>query len=495
MNPKYHIAKRKYIYDVLKSFFTSLFLTVFSSSLIFETEEEEILQLSQNQAIIIGLIFLLSFIFQLILYWLILRRFLFSDQDKSFLIEQGLIIKRKTNIPYKNIHTISIKRRFRDIIFGLSTLQIDTGTTASFKAEANVVVDKAYAPVLKEFIEQKRDNLDTILPSPDDYDKTQAKEENQINQLKWSTLMLMGILKPGFLAFTLGLSILIFGFIMTFMGLDTSIHLNKAFLYMIGLFLGLLLLGGLGFMLFYLIKYYHYRISIDNQYITYRYGLLNKVEFKLSKTKINAAHINQSLLYRFFGYYELNVSVLGIGDQNPDNQVKIESKSLLPIAKKDLLNDLLTFTDFQANDHIEPLRPKKYGKLNFIILPIIPLWLISIIPYIFFNLDYSRLISPILIHIMTLILGSIGLFLRLNHHQFYHNNDLYEFQRGPFTIKKSLIKKLKIQMISYQQHPLLLLEGIGNIQIRYKDIGGILVMRSYPYDDFMQFKEDLVSIK
>jgi uncharacterized membrane protein YdbT with pleckstrin-like domain len=491
MNPKYHIAKRKYIYDVLKSFFASLFLTVFTSSLIFETEEEEIFQLSQNQAIIIGLIFLFSFIIQLILYWLILRRYLFSDQDKSFLIEQGLIIKRKTNIPYKNIHTISIKRRFRDIIFGLSTLQIDTGTTATFKAEANVVIDKAYAPVLKNFIEQKRDNLDTILPSPDDFDKTLAKEENQFNQLKWSKLMLMGILKPGFLAFIFGLAILIFGFIMTFMGLDTSIHLNKAFLYMIALFLGLLLLGGLGFMLFYLIKYYHYRIAIDDQYITYRYGLFNKVEFKLSKTKINAAHINQSLLYRLFSYYELNASVLGIGDQNGENQIKIESKSLLPLAKKDLLDDLLDFIDFQPNINDKPIRPKKYGKLNFIILPIIPLWLISIIPYIFINLDFSRFISPILIHLLTLMVGSIGLFLRLKHHQFHYDLHVYEFQRGPFTIKKSLIKKVKIQMISYQQHPILLLEGIGTIQVRYKDIGGNLIMRSYQHDDFLQLKASL----
>jgi len=491
MNPRYHIAKRKYIYDVLKSFFSSLFLSVFAMSLLFETEEEEILQLSQNQALIIVLIFVISFIIQLILYWMILRRFLFSDQDKSFLIEKGLIIKRKTNIPYKNIHTISIKRRFRDIIFGLSTLQIDTGTTASFKAEANVVVDKAYAPVLKDFIEQKRDNLDTTLPSPDDFDKTQAKEDNQINQLTWSKLMLMGILKPGYLGFAFGISLIVFGFIMTFMGLDNSILLNKAFLYMVALYIGLLLLGGLGFMLFYLIKYYHYRISIEDQYITYRYGLFNKVEFKLSKTKINAAHINQSLLYRLFGYYELNVSVLGIGDQNPDNQIKIESKSLLPISKKDLLDDLLEFIDFQSSDHNKPIHPKKYSKLNFIILPIIPLWLVSIIPYFFMNLDYSRLISPILVHMMTLMVGSIGLFLRLNHHQYRYDNHLYEFQRGPFTIKRSYIKKVRIQMISYQQNPLHLLEDIGNIQVRYKDIGGILTMRSYPYDDFLHIKEQL----
>lgn len=492
MNSKYHIAKRKYIFDVIKSIFFSIFLLVFSSSLLFDTEEEAITSLSEKQLMILILIFLLSLLIQLILYWIIMRRFLFSDNEDSFLIEKGLIIKRKTDIPYKNIHTISIKRRFFDLILGLSTLQIDTGTTASFMPEANVVVDKKYAPLLKAFIEDKRKKKDASLPSPYLNHDPMSNHDTYLYQLTWKKLMMMGLLKPGFLVSTLVLTSIFLGTSMFFLSFDLEHKMNQVFLIMLGINVISILFVGLVFMLFHLIKYFRYRLSIDGDDITYQYGLFNKVEFKLSKKRINAVHINQSILYRTFSYYELSVSVLGIGDQNNNDQIKVESKSLLPMAKKEMLETIIDFIGFNFDQQQSYIKPKQFSRLNYIILPIIPLILFSVIPYFFIALDLTRMISPILVHILLVILSIIGLVYRLKHHGFTYNKDIIRFQRGPFTIRKTMIKKSKVQVISYKQNPLLLIEGIGHICLKYKDLRGKITMRSYPKDDFTQLKHDLI---
>ena len=492
MNPKYHIAKRKYIYDVLKSIFAAFFLATFSIGLLYEQGEEELLELNNQQSLVISIIFLSALIAQLIVYWLILRRYLFSDQEKSFMVERGLFFKRKINIPYKNIHTISLKRRFRDIILGLSTVQFDTGTTNTLGAEAHIVVDKLYAPVLKNFIEQKKNNNPVTLPSPEDFNQMSLENNQYLYEPKWTKLMAMGILKPGFLTFLLAISVFLFGFIMALISFDQDVKQIESFIILVIIYTISILVVSLGMMLYNLIKYYHYRLYIEGDDITYQYGLLNKVEFKLSKKRVNAIHITQSFLYKLKGYYELNVSALGIGDQVNTGEMKIESKSLLPITHIETLNILVDFLGYKQNDNQEEYKPKSFKNLNFLSIPILPMVLISVLPYVIFSFNVFDFIIPIMINIIVFIILTFGLILRLKNHRFTIGDNIYLFQRGAFTIKQTLIKKNRIQMVSYKQHPLLLIEKIGDIKINYKDLGGVIRMNSFEPKDF---KKLLINVK
>ncbi|QWB99760.1 PH domain-containing protein [Mycoplasmatota bacterium] len=493
MTDKYHIAKRKYIYDVFKSLFFSIFLVFFISPHILETENEEIFSLSNIQAIIVLLIFFLSLITQFIIYWMIYKRHLFSNQDKSFLIEKGLFFKRKINLPYKNIHTISIKRNLFDMILGLSKLQIDTGTTASMMPEAHLTLDKTYAPVLKKHIEDRIKLKDVEIPSPVDFLANEEENNDYFYQLKWYNLIGMGIIKPGFLSALGVLTLILFGFIMTFLGLDSTINLTAAFLTILLSFGGLSILLVIGLSLYHLIRYWNFRITIEDKHIMYQYGLINRVEFKLATSKINAVHIKRSILYRLLNYYELNISVLGIGDQNQDNQIKIETKAILPLVKFDILSEFLNHIDYQTQEEKENIKPKTYSKLNFVILPTIILLIVAITPHLFGFFDYSKLISPMIVQFLSLILIIIALYLRLKNHHYTISNNQFIFQRQPFTIKKTIIKRHRIQSISYKQTPILLIEGIGNIGIKYKDLKGNITMRSYPKSDFDELKNKLLT--
>lgn len=491
MNEKYHVAKRKYILDVIASILGAIFSSGFLLSVLLEEVEEEVFELSEGKFIILIVFFLLALILQLIIYWMILRRHMFSDQDKSFLIEKGLFFKRRANIPYKNIHTISIKRRFVDLLLGLSTIEIDTGTTASFQAEGRLTLDKNYANVLKNYLENKKHDDGLQLPSPYQYDKVD-KEKKFAHQMKWYHLMLMGVLKPGFLLAILFLTILLFGVGVSMMQLIEEVDIYQNYQYLIYAFFGGILLYLMVSMLYHLIKYYHYQYEIDHGYITYAYGLINKVEFKIPIKRINAVHINQSLLYRVFGFYQLNASILGIGELNDTDQLKSESKSILPFAKLDQVNKVLKDIGFYQDSYDVELKPKQFRYLNFMILPLILLVLVSAIPYFFIKVNLIILVIPIMVHLIVLMTIGLASYLTLKQHLISINRDVLLVQRGAFTVKRTIVNQRKIQMMSYRQSPILLIEKIGNIYIAYKDVQGSILMHNFSYENFMMLKNHFI---
>jgi uncharacterized membrane protein YdbT with pleckstrin-like domain len=484
MNPKYHIARRKYVLDVFKAFAFSLFIAVTALSILFEDENQVVNELTTKESLIILGIFLLTFIIQLILYWMILNRHLFSDQGESFLIEKGLIYKKKIDIPYENIASISIKRNLLSIILGVSKLQIDTGSTVAVMPEASITVDKKYAPAVKDFIEKRKIQEGLTLPSPIGYNQLSDLEENVYYQTKWYQLMYMGILKPGFLIFSLFSVAFSFGFFPIMAQIDTTDNDPMSVMAMIIISLIMIGVAAIFLILFNFIKYYKYQLIIEEKTITYKYGLLNKVEFKLHKNRINAYHITQSLLYRIFHFYELSISVIGIGGTtNEEGNAKIESKSLLPIAKLQLLSSALE--DIGLIQETSMLyKPNKYKYLNFIILPMSILTIFTAIPYILLGFDLKNFVFPILVNALIYIVCFVGLYLRLKHHEIYLTKNILSFQRGAFTIKKSYIQKVKIQKVTYRKNPILQLEKIGDIILRYKDLLGIVRMRSYEPEVF-----------
>jgi putative membrane protein len=453
--------------------------------------EETATDLTNEESLIAIMIFLITLIAQLVLYWIILRRYLFSSQDKSFVIEKGLIYRRKIDIPYKNIHSLSIKRRFTDIILGLSTIQIDTGTTASILPEASLVVDRLYAPILKDFIEAKKTDDTLILPAPNQHEKQTETKPDKSYQAKWFELFFMGVLKPGFLITILVLQVICFGFLMTFAYLDPEIERQTFFITILIFDLSSILLIAFLLMIFQLLKYYKYQLIIKDENITYKYGFFNKVEFKLEKRRINAIQVNRSLLYRLFGYYQLNVSVLGIGDQIHNDNKQIESKSLLPITRFDKVLEMLDYLECNQEEKTI-IKPTIFKELNYLFLPIFSIILLMVFPFLIISYNPLDYLTAFLTSILTLIVLIIGLFLRLKHHQIEITEGFYIFQKGAYTIKRTYIRKNRIQSISYLQNPLLLLENIGNIRVRYKDIAGNIVMRCFEPKYFNLVKDKII---
>jgi putative membrane protein len=478
MNSKFHIAKRKYVYDIFASIFRTIFFFFFALAVLSSEGEEITIEISITEFYLLIAVFVVAFIAQLILYWLILRKHLFYDQEKSFVVEKGLFLKRKANIPYKNIHTISLKRRFFDLILGLSIIEIDTGTTASFKSEGRLVLDKNYAIVLKNYFETKKSDDSTVLPSPKDF-VVKASIKSEQNHLRWYQLIALAVMKQPFIPaiITMVIMILVMGSIVIQIAEDASLDQN--FIHLVYLCLGGILVSTITTMLYHLIKYYKYRYQIDQENVTYSYGLFKKVELETPIKRINAVHLNQPLLFRIFGYYQLNLSVLGVGELNDGEQMKVESKAILPIAKLHQVKEVLEQIGFMSNAFDQEVVPKQFKHLNFVILPMFICIVLNFLPYLIFSIENFDFTIIIIIQVLVVLLVLIGSILSLKQHKITFNSHEFLFQRGSFTLMQTIIKKQRIQIISYKQGPILLMENIGNIAISYKDILGIIVMKSF----------------
>jgi putative membrane protein len=491
MNSKFHIAKRKYVYDIFASIFRTIFLIFFALAVLSPEGEEFTIEFSITEFYLLIAAFVVAFVAQLIIYWLILRKHVFYDQEKSFVVEKGLFLKRKANIPYKNIHTISLKRRFFDLILGLSIIEIDTGTTASFKSEGRLVLDKDYAIVLKNYFETKKVDDSKVLPSPKDFVVGTSIKSDQ-NHLRWYQLLALAVMKQPFLQAMLIMVILILAAGSFVIQISEDASLDQNLIHLVYLCLSGIVVSTMTTMLYHLFKYFKYRYQIDQENVTYSYGLFKKVELKTPIRRINAVHLNQPLLFRIFGYYQLNLSVLGVGELSDGEQFKVESKAILPIAKLHQVKEVLEQIGFMTNAFDQEVAPNQFKHLNFVIFPMFFCIVLNFLPYFIFTIENFDFTIIIIIQVFVVLLVLIGSILSLKQHKIAFSSHEILFQRGSFTLMQTIIKKQRIQIISYKQGPILLIENIGNIAISYKDILGLIVMKSFNNDSFNIIKQSFL---
>jgi len=493
MPPKYTIHKRKYIYDIIASIFTAIIISGFIMSSLMTEVDVDTYEIDELGFVVVIISFIVCLIVQLILYWMILKRHTFSDQGDSFYIEKGLFFKRKVNIPYKNVHSVSLKRRFFDMIVGLTILEIDTGTTTTFQAEGRLILSKHYANQLKNYLEAKKHDPKLVLPSPKNQDYVELDDTPQ-NTLKWYTLFKVGMFREGLLLSVVLMLVFIVGFGSLAVISSEDITFNEYFPVLITVYLVSVFSTFVGSGIVHVLIYYKYSYQITDSHVTYEYGLFYRYTFKIPIYRINAIKINQPLLYRLLKVYQMNISVIGVGDVNPDNNKGAESKSILLMANIDEVNTVLRALNHECVNKIDDIIPSKFKILNFIILPMSLLIVFSILPYVFFYDMFKEIVFVVVfIQLLILILATIGSYLKMVQQKIEIMKNTYIFYKGSFTKKQIIVKKNKIQIISYRQNPILLMEDMGHIYLKYKDIRGHVWIKNQVYNDFEKLINGLIN--
>ena len=494
---KYHITKKNYISRILISFFASVMIFFFYFAVFFLTEEDVEGFREQPFIIELGLFLipLIIFIFLSIYSWFLMRKYVFYDDSKNLVIEKGIFYKTQIKIPYEKISTIAIKRSLLDLIITTSKVEIDTGTTASPLPEGKLMVSKNYALILKDFLENKKDNYNLELPNPNLNSVIEEKEENIVYQAKPSTLFKLGILKQGFLgtAVTLLLIQVAFMNIMYYFGDEVTEELSSIILGSTLFSLMMLVLVALIFGLGNMFMYYGYKLIIKDDTIEYQYGFFSKTNFKVKMDKINALYLKQSIGYKLFGYYSLDASIIGIADgvQNSNNnQNKTESRYILPIAKKEVVTEVLKLLNAEELINDEYIKPTRFRLFNFIYLPLILITIPLITLLIIFFNEALKFYIVTITTLVAYVLLIIALKLRLKNHGYNVGSNIL-LRKGSFTVSKVLIRKQRIQNITYLQGPISLMLNIGNIELRYKRLLGRVVLKGYTSDEFLKVKNDI----
>lgn len=490
---KYHITKKNYISRVLTTVVCSIIIPFIYVAVIASLEEEQGLNL-QNTYTFVGFILsgVIPLILGLVFGWILMRRRVFYDDGNSFVVESGLINKKQRKIPYENINMIAVKRSLLDRIIGISTIEIETDTTASPHPEGKLALEKDYALALKEYLENKKNNKDLALPNPEEFDSIEIKEENVICAASGKELFLFGILRPGYLATIVVATMFITSSMqVAYYFEDNEFTFIQAILLTIAAIVVILALITFLFGLATYMTFYQYKLKLKDDFIEYEYGLFSKKYFKFKKDRINALYLRQSIGLRLFDKYSLESSIIGIGEFNQQDQndnSNYESKYILPIANYDKTLEVLKILDAERLITDTFVGPTRLRKTNFIFLPLI----LPTIALPFIAIMFLIVKSTYLIIVLNLIIGYIilvdALDKRMNNHGYDITKDLI-IRTGSYTIVRSLIRRNKIQNTAYTQHPFHQLMKIGNISFHYRKLLGTKKLYGYTKEEFVEIKK------
>ncbi|MDY0277332.1 MAG: PH domain-containing protein [Acholeplasma sp.] len=494
-NKKNHVTKKRFVGFFLSVLVTSFIIFIFVISIFSPKDSEGEVDYIPNEIAIYGLIAgLLVLVLGSIYAWIILKKHVFYEEEDKLIIEKGLFFKRKIEIPYANIHTISIKRNFLDLILGISKIQIDTGTIANSMPEGNIPLSKNNALIIKDYIEKRKNNIVLEFPSLNQKQVyVNTEEENVFYQVKWYQLLLMGVIKQGYLAIVFFVTtFLVFIFNLSVLDPDPSnrVELSSAFLSF------LLIIVSIGILLsvVQLFVFYGYKVTVKDQELEYQYGLLTKTIFKVNIKRINALYVKQSLLYRLFGYVSLSASIIGIGEpQDSNSKSGNESKYLLPIVKKEKALELMKICgyDYDIYNNVPYEKPQRFKKTNFMIIPLIFITIIYATSFIIANKEIGKLIYGFIALSISYLVVALGLYLRMKNHG-YTIDDYLVARKGAFTVSAIIVKRNRVQMVRFTQTPVRILEKVGYIKIHYKEMLGVISLDSYAYDDYLKIANKIV---
>lgn len=490
---KYHITLKSIIGKILVIIPFLIVVALFYFLNKYPLAEDQSLVLEAYMFFEIGFILLMAgttLIFFLLVYFVV-KSYKFYDDDEFIVIEKGIIFKRQVKILYKNINTIAIKRNLLDLIIKIAKVEIDSGTTAAPEPEGKLILNLEYAKYLKTYLENKKTNNELELLGPKHFDQVEEKEENVVYQAKNYQLILMGLLKPGFLAIavTAILALSSYGNIIFLYGEDVNVTWFKALATFCLIILGIVIVLALLFIILHYFKYYNYRLIDHGDNLEYQYGLLSRTTFKFKKNRINAVYLKQSLLFKLFKLYSIEASIIGIGDApSNDQKNEIESRYVLPVGKFNQVENILSIVDAKEllNENLD--KPTKKRKLNFIVLPMI-LPTILFVATIIVSLVMSKQLYFVLFNaIVVYAIIIISLCLRLKKQGINIDSKIL-IRKGFYTTTKVLIRKSRIQTVSYSTGPVNQLIKLGDIRFNYKRVLGVINIKGFDYNEFNKIKD------
>lgn len=421
-----HYHKRCIWYGIITSLITSLFFTLAVVGAIFENVTVDI-KLKQTILFILmyGAINIVSIIY-VILSWYFTT---YEITDKEMILKKGIVFKSVKIVPFNKIHAIDYKQNIIHALFKIKKLSIDSGsTTRADNVEIAIIEDSKKIEELEKTIRQKV----SLLKQDENINEVEEKHEiiyHCSHKLKVivsllrtlilvviSTLILVIVL-----SFTLWLADLDFE---TY-GIIFIITLSVWFITFIGVYL------------FYIIKYYNYRVFVSNGYLHINHGLITKYNNTLPLKRIKAVKVEADLIERLFKFAVIKVEVVGFG-----NDTDQEAKNyFIPICHQKDVNYYISQLGLKYKYKECNIKPPKHAFKYFYSLK---LYILGILAIAFCGLVFldSLIKTGLIIYIICVVISAI-LILVFSLLQ-YQNSGLLIDDNQVIISNGSIIKKSTI---------------------------------------------------
>lgn len=386
----------------------------------------------------------LSFI-RIVLKWFT-KKYCLGDQ--AFHLHEGIFTKSKRTIPFIKIENINEHTSFFHRITRTTSIVFETGMTGDEAAVEFDIVSRTQANVLKEYVSIKSETTETEVvdaakgKEPSDRVVHFRAQKNDLLKASFTSLSFLFFL-PLIASFYSKLDD-IFGVEKDAEGL-VAFLLQSGWLIAMLVFLIILISIGFGITRTFL-KYGGFEIASDAERIYIQKGVLDATKFTISKHRVQAIAIHQTMLKRLLGLAE--VKLTSVGEARSDD-VKLESNSLYPFLPV-----------HQAYELIEELLPayQVTEKMNH--LPRTSLWIRLIRPSFLWILGTGVMwyFKPDSLHVPWWVL-SLLLFLIVSVIRYFDyrntkytlNESFVQFKTGGLSTSLFVTKRSKVIEISVKR--------------------------------------------
>lgn len=426
----------------------------------------------------------------------------FYIKENVLVIEEGILSRKKREIPLSKISTVDTTQTIIDRIFNTSTLKVDSGAVGAGDQEVKAVLNKNTAAALKEVLSQgKMEATDDSIEVEDNIDRKNVKK------IKASSKdIILYALTRNKLAWFLGAYVFL-SQLLDFVSdkyidkfsekasemagqVHQSFFTGKSIFFMIAIvLLGVILMymiASILVIIIEIIRYNGFELSRDDKKVTVEYGLLTKKKYAFPIKKIQGIKLNQTILQQLFGIYTIEGIVIGYGDIEDKNSV------IYPIANKKIKAEVIAniFGDIKFTGNIE--KPKKKHVLRFIFKRTIIMSLIVFaVAYILASIPLvTRGIVGAILILSQIILG----YINFKNTAIEINEDMLVMSSGSLKKVTHIIKQDSVQSIGKKetifQRPAKLCTII--VDICTNTFGETVTVKNLDKDLIVKLEENLI---
>ncbi|MGL4655667.1 MAG: PH domain-containing protein [Sarcina sp.] len=395
---------------------------------------------------------------------------------------RGIIFKKSLRIHKERLKAIDISKNIVGRIFSFSTIKIETAVMGDMNDTTirMYLSDKKISEIKTYLLELESVKED----SEEDTDIKVQKVENIIHKSTMSNkdLFIGGLTSAGF--FVVVFAVFQGAFFLTEIGQEDALNSTVDFAinsisdlhigFLFGIFLLSFILINIAVGIINIVKFYNFTLTVTEEKINIKYGLLNVREFSFVRKDIKAVVINSNPIRQMFGYSDIKLDVKGY------NGFGDAAIMLAPFIKNTHVDKVFDniLSDFIIKEEIQTFEK---AKAYYILKPVLINLLISIVLLVLFKDPY------VLLWNVLSIFSIVGRNLIIRNTELSFNNKVLRGVYGGFYKVEKRIRPRDLQAIQVKSTRFLERLGIGNILIYYySEVGGGLCLRHLNKDNLQK---------
>lgn len=378
-------------------------------------------------------------------------KYYIDEENEEFVIHEGIINTSVTKIKKENIQEVNISQPFIHRFFNIYKLEIDTPGSSEKEVKISALTKQNALDLKKYLLTEKRTE------NNNEFDEFLENEETKnLRSIKISTLSVLkyGITANYIQSFFALVSLIIYGFseltnLLRKAEVDTDLDydtIESQFLafsipVIVTIVLVVVIVGILINTVRTLIKFFHFKITENNQSFSFEYGLFNTRNSIVNKSKVQVITETQNWIQK-----KMNISYvkfLQIGKNEEEDEKNIAAVPGINTTEKLKLLSTIWNENPVFENYLKPnFRLIIVNTFQFIILPLI----------LFFCIDRDLLLTYWFLAIIYIVVLEFFILISFRNLKLFYNERFIRLKSGIWDINHKTFEVEKLQTVKISQY-------------------------------------------